>query len=182
MARKDKTNGDHNTFEAGSMMIKFYQNNYHHIKGSWTGEDDGDYTEYEEIKDEWVLKRCHKEEPNYFQTGRFLKRILNDEWFEDLCTDKRFMGKWREQFVDDLMESEWKDVLGEAWMDVDRRETLKGNVVGALKDAGVICGKYDEIAKVMGYKEDYRTFSSYLGRGKKQPFYGWIYEYVNGRK
>ena len=75
MTRKESKKGDHNVFQAGSMMIKFYQNNYHHIKGSWTGEDDGDYTEYEEIKDEWVLKKSHKEEPNYFQTGRFLKRI-----------------------------------------------------------------------------------------------------------
>jgi hypothetical protein len=182
MTRKESKKGDHNVFQAGSMMIKFYQNNYHHIKGAWTGEDESDYTEYEEIKDSWTLRKGRKEEPNYFQTGRFLKRILDEEWFEELRTDKRFTCKWREQFVDNLMESEWKDVIGEAWMDKDRRETLKGYIVGSLKDAGVICGKYDEIAKVMGYEEDYRTFSSYLGRGKKQPFFDWICVYVKGKE
>lgn len=180
MARKDNVKGDHIVFQAGSMMVKFYQNNYPNIRGAWMNDDDEYYTEYEEVK-MTAADRCQREEPNYFQTGRFLKRIVHEEWFEELRTDKRFTEKWRDKLVDDLLESKWKDLLGRTWEDRNRRETLKGHFVGTLIDAGVLSGGYDAIAKTMGYEEDYRSFSHYLGRGKRQPYFDWIVEYVNGQ-
>ena len=83
---KDNVKGDHNVFQAGSMMVKLYQINYPNARGSWVN-DDEDFTEYEEVKVDFNIG---KEEPNYFQTGRFLKRIINDDWFYELRTNKRF--------------------------------------------------------------------------------------------
>ena len=178
--KKDHVRGDHNVFQAGSMQVKFIQNNFPHLRGDWHQfDDDDDFTEFEEIKESFKKR---KEEPNYFQTGRFLKRILNEDWFDELRTHQRYTHKWREAMVDALLESEWKDTVAEAWEDKGKRETLKCYIVGALKDAGVIKGKYDAIAKRMGYEEDYRTYSRYLGRGKQQPYYDWIYDYVNGQE
>ena len=165
-------------FQAGSMQVKFIQNNYPHLRGDWHKfDDDDDFTEFEEIKAS--AKKC-REEPNYFQTGRFLKRILNEEWFDELRTHQRFTHKWREAMVDALMESEHKDLLGEMWEDLNKREKLKGYVIGCLKDAHVIDGSYDGIARCLGYeKTEARTLSRYMSDGKKQPFYDWILNFCD---
>lgn len=81
----------------------------------------------------------------------------------------------------------WSRITGreiaKAWENKDKRESLKGYVVGCLKDAGVISGTYDGIAKQMDYNEDsYRTFSRYLGRGKNQDYFLWIKDYVEKSK
>lgn len=123
------------------------------------------------------------EDLNFFQTGRFLKGVLNDKWFEEVRTHKRYTSKWREAFVDELLESDYGREIAKAWENKDKRESLKGYVVGCLKDAGVISGTYDGIAKQMDYNEDsYRTFSRYLGRGKNQDYFLWIKDYVEKSK
>jgi hypothetical protein len=176
MAKTDRVNGDHNTFQAGSMMVKFYQTNYHHVKGTWTGESDDDYTEFEEIKDDPRNKK--KEEPNYFQTGRFLKRVCYGDWFLLMRTDKRYTENWISKLIDALMLTAWKEQLAEMWEDKDRRELLKGYVIGCLKDAGVIEGSYDAIARSMGYDKKDRKLSRYMSDGKKQGFHDWMVDYV----
>ena len=119
-----------------------------------------------------------KEEPNYFQTGRFLKASIGKDWLRLLQSDVRYTTTWIGLLVDELMASEWKDALAAMWESKPKRELLRGYFLGCLKDAGVLAGKYDVMAKVMGYGDNYRTFSRYLGKGKRQPYFDWIADYV----
>ena len=184
MAKKDNVKGDHNEFHAGSMMVKFVQNNYNKVPGGWAPADgDDDYTEYEEVDAGKTAEPFVKQEPNYFQAGRFLKNVLKDKWFEEVRTHQRYTSKWREAFVDALLDSDYRREIAKAYKDKYKRESLKGYVVGCLKDTGVISGAYDVIARQMGYNEEsYRTFSRYLGRGKNQDYFSWIKDYVEKSK
>lgn len=183
MAKKDTIKGDHNEFHAGSMMVKLVQNNYHKVPGGWAPADEDDYTEYEEVDARKTAQPFVEEEPNYFQAGRFLKGAICEAWFEEVRTHQRYTTKWREEFVNALLESEYGWDIAKAWENKDRRESLKGYVVGCLKDSGVIKETYDGIARLMGYdEENYRTFSRYLGRGKSQPYILWVKEYVEKSK
>ncbi len=174
MAKTDRVNGDHNTFQAGSMMVKFYQTNYHHVKGTWTGENDDDYTEFEEIKDDPRNKK--KEEPNYFQTGRFLKRVCYGDWFVALRTDKMYTEKWLSKLIDALMLTAWKEQIAEMWENKNKRDKLMGYIIGSLNDAEVLKGSYGVISRYMGYEN--RKVSRYMSEGKKQDFHDWIVDYV----
>ena len=183
MAKKDDVKGDHNVFQAGSMMVKFVQNNYNKVPGGWAPADEDDYTEYEEVDARKTAREFTAEEPNFFQAGRFLKGVLNGQWFDEVRTHQRYTRKWREAFVDALLESDYGWDIAKARENKDKRESLKGYVVGCLKDAGVISGAYDVIARLMGYDDNsYRTFSRYLGRGKNQDYYQWIKDYVEKSK
>ena len=64
----------------------------------------------------------------------------------------------------------------------NKRNLLKGYVVGLLKDAGVLEGSYNSIAEEIGITKDYRTFSKYMGDGKTQPYADWVKDYVSGKK
>ena len=178
---KDNVKGDHIVMQAGSMMVKMYQNNFPGQRGDWRRSDinDEDFVDYEEVTS--CMGSTRKEEPNYFQTGRFLKKILKGGWFDDVRTALEYTESWRDRFVDDLLVSQWKDIIAEIWEDKAKRESLTGNIVGALKDAGVIAGSYDSIARAMGYEEGYRRLSRYMSRAKKQPFYNWIIDYMNSK-
>ena len=183
MAKKDNVKGDYNEFHAGSMMVKFVQNNYNKVPGGWASADDDDYTEYEEVDARKTAQEVEDEEPNCYPAGRFLKEVLNGKWFEEVRTHQRYTSKWREAFVDALLDSDYRREIAKAYKDKYKRESLKGYVVGCLKDAGVISGTYDGIARQMDYSEDsYRTFSRYLGRGKNQDYFEWIKDYVEKSK
>lgn len=179
MAKKDNVKGDHNEFHAGSMMVKFVQNNYNKVRGGWAPEEEDDYTEYEEVDARKTAQEVEEQEPNYYQAGRFLTEVLNGIWFEEVRTHQRYTSKWRKAFVDALLASDYGRDIAKAREDKDKREPLKAYVVGCLKDAGVISGTYDGIARVMGYDEEsYRSFSRNLGRGKNQDYFLWIKAYV----
>ena len=183
MAKKDNVKGDYNEFHAGSMMVKFVQNNYNKVPGGWASADDDDYTEYEEVDARKTAQEVEDEEPNCYPAGRFLKEVLKGKWFEEVRTHQRYTSKWREAFVDALLDSDYRRDIAKAYKDKYKRESLKGYVVGCLKDAGVISGTYDGIARQMNYSEDsYRTFSRYLGRGKNQDYFEWIKDYVEKSK
>ena len=183
MAKKDNVKGDHNVFQAGSMMVKFVQNNYNKVPGGWAPTDDEDYTEYEEVDSRKTAQTVVGEEPNFFQAGRFLKDELSGDWFDEVRSHIRYTKKWRNEFVDALLESDYGWDIAKAWEDKNKREPLKGYVIGCMKDSGVIKGAYDQIAKQMGYDDDgYRSFSRNLGRGKRQPYSLWIQEYVEKSK
>ena len=53
-------------------------------------------------------------------------------------------------------------------------------IVGCLKDAGVIKGSYNQIAKLLDLDDEKpaTTLAKYLGMGKKQPYFEWIADYV----
>ena len=76
-------------------------------------------------------------------------------------------------------DSDWKIELGDLWENRNKREMLKGYFIGCLRDAGVLKGSYDFIARCIGYEgKEARTFSRYMSDGKKQGFYEWIKYYV----
>ncbi len=118
---------------------------------------------------------------NYFAPTKNLKVLLTEEWFGMLTTDeKRFTPKWLHGFVDALMASEWRDQIASDWAVADKRLGLKCMIIGVLKDAGVIRGSYNSIAKLLDMDdENPATLAKYMGMGKKQPFAEWITNYVN---
>lgn len=119
-------------------------------------------------------------ELNYFAPSKNLKVLLTEEWFGMLTTDeKRFNAQWVHGFVDALMASEWRDQLASDWAVKDKRLGLKCMVIGMLKDAGVLRGSYNSIAKLLDMEgEKPATLAKYMGMGKKQPFADWIEAYV----
>lgn len=119
---------------------------------------------------------------NYFAPSKNMKVLLGGEWFSVLTTDdKRFDRHWTDGFVEALMHSEWGERIAREWAVADKRLTLKCMIIGVLKDAGVIKGSYNQIAKLLDIDEENpATLAKYLGMGKKQPYAEWIEEYVKG--
>ena len=117
---------------------------------------------------------------NYFAPAKNLKVLLTEEWFGMLTADeKRFTTKWLHGFVDALMASEWRDQIASGWTVADKRLGLKCMIIGLLKDAGVIRGSYNSIAKLLDMdNENPATLAKYMGMGKKQPYAEWIADYV----
>ena len=88
------------------------------------------------------------------------------------------------------MATEWRDEIARDWSirgKNDKRDLIRGYVVGSLKDAGVLKGSYQKIAETIVGSEYYKSVNGdkngkilaiYLGRAKKQSFYDWIKEYV----
>ena len=119
---------------------------------------------------------------NYFAPAKNLKVLLTEERFGMLTADeKRFTTKWLHGFVDALMASEWRDQIASDWAVADKRLGLKCMIIGLLKDAGVIRGSYNSIAKLLDMdNENPATLAKYMGMGKKQPYAEWIADYVKG--
>lgn len=120
---------------------------------------------------------------NYFQPTKRLQLFLNEEWFKELRTEEKYNKEWTDAFVEALMETEWKDGIDQEWAIQGKREKknqVKGWVVGLLSDAGVLKGAYDNIAAKIELSIESRTFSRYMSDGKQQPFAQWVKDYVNG--
>ena len=119
---------------------------------------------------------------NYFAPAKNLKVLLTEEWFGMLTADEKlFTTKWLHGFVDALMASEWRDQIASDWAVADKRLGLKCMIIGLLKDAGVIRGSYNSIAKLLDMdNENPATLAKYMGMGKKQPYAEWIADYVKG--
>ena len=121
------------------------------------------------------------DDPNTFGIMNSLTRLMQQAWFKEFRTDKKYDDAWIEKFVADLLASEHRQELLTIWQDADKRLTLKGNIIGCLKMAGVIKGSDLSIAAAImqGQEKDNKTFASYMGRGRKRPFFDWICEHVN---
>ncbi len=124
------------------------------------------------------------EEPlNLFAPKKNLQELLKGAWFAEVRTDGKYDARWTDAFVETLMQSEYGEGIARQWAvkgGRNKRDQIKGYVVGVLKDAGVLKGSYDSIARKIGITEKPRTFSSYMGDGKKQPYAEWVQEYVAG--
>ena len=123
-------------------------------------------------------------EPNYFAPTNSLKRLLKGSWFAEVCAKDDFGEEWTNAFVDALMQSEFRDQIALEWAKEDKHLLIKAYVVGLLKDAGVLRGSYDKIAEAIvaekiNLTEKPRTFSRYMGKGKKQPYADWVKAYVS---
>ena len=120
---------------------------------------------------------------NYFAPTKNLQELLRQPWFKALRTDARFDQQWTDDFISALMASEFKDGIAQDWAIQGKRRKvtqIKGYIVGLLSDAGVLKGSYDSIAAKIGITGDPRSFSRYMGLGKKQPFAEWVSDYVSG--
>lgn len=120
------------------------------------------------------------EQVNFFAPSKHLKLLLAEEWFSLLTADENcYNTQWTEQFVEALLHSEWGEQIARDWAVKDKRLTLKCTLIGGLKDAGVLRGSYNQIAKLLDMDgENPATLAKYLGMGKKQPYAEWIFGYV----
>ena len=121
------------------------------------------------------------DDANTFGIVNSLTRLMQQDWFKDFRTDTKYDHAWIEKFVSALLASEHQQELLAIWQDADKRLTLKGNIIGCLNKAGIIDGSDLSIAAAImqGQEKDNKTFASYMGRGRKRPFFDWICGYVN---
>lgn len=122
-----------------------------------------------------------KEKLNYFAPKRNLQELLKQSWFAAVRADKKYDAVWTDSFVNALMASEYGEGIARQWSVKGAREKknqLKGYVVGLLKDARVLKGSYDAIARKVALTDEVRTFSKYMSQGKKQPYADWVKEWV----
>lgn len=121
---------------------------------------------------------------NYFAPKKNLQELLKQDWFKEVRTNEKYNEAWTDGFVSNLMATQWKHAIAQDWAVTGAREKkaqIKGYVIGLLKDNGVLKGSYNSIAEKV-VTESSRTFSNYMGQGKKQPYAGWVNSYVNDMK
>lgn len=121
------------------------------------------------------------EELNTFLPTRLLQDFLKGAWFAEMRTAEKYDAAWTDGFIEALMASEYGEDIARDWAVKGAREKknqLKGYVVGLLKDVGVLKGSYDTIAEKVGITDKTRTFSRYMGEGKKQRYADWVKDYV----
>ena len=139
--------------------------------------------ETEPAEEEDIEAEREKEELNLFAPKKNLQDLLREAWFAELRTDEKYDAQWTDGFVEALMASEYGETIARQWAVKgvrNKRNQIKGYVVGLLKDSGVLAGSNDSIARQVGITEKPRTFSSYMGDGKHQPYAEWVKEYVVG--
>ena len=121
-----------------------------------------------------------REETNTFGIVNSLTRLMQQAWFKDSRTDKKYDAAWIEKFVSALLASEHRQELLDIWQVAKKRQNLKSNIIGCLKMAGVIGGSDLGIATALlnGSKKENTNFANYMGRGKKMAFCDWICDYV----
>ena len=138
------------------------------------------------LKPELAQYLTKNEDADTFGIVNSLTRLMQQAWFKEFRTDPKYDHAWIEKFVSDLLASEHQQELLTIWQDADKRLTLKGNIIGCLRMAGVIDGSDLGIATALlnGTVRENKTFASYMGLGKKMichknsNFCSWIYEHV----
>lgn len=122
---------------------------------------------------------------NYFAPRKNFQMMLCEEWFDKVSTDKKMYTRaWRETLVLELMKSEHGDYIARKWSDKTQRLQIKGHVVGALKEAGVLKGSDLAVARAYLGKEEkdlskeVKTFAKYMGDSRHEPYFEWVAEYV----
>ena len=132
------------------------------------------------MKPELAQYLTTKESPNVFGIVNSLTRLMQQDWFKEFRTDPKYGDAWIENFVSELLASDHRQELLTIWQDPDKRPTLKGNIIGCLKMAGVIDGSDLGIATALlnGSDKENKTFAIYMGKGKKMSFCDWTCDYV----
>ena len=120
------------------------------------------------------------EDANTFGIVNSLTRLMQQAWFKEFRTDKKYDAAWIEKFVSDLLASEHQQELLTIWQVAKKRQNLKSYIIGCLRMAGVIDGSDLGIATALlnGTVRENKTFANYMGRGKKMVFCDWICNYV----
>ena len=121
------------------------------------------------------------DDANTFGIVNSLTRLMQQAWFKEFRTDKKYDDVWIEKFVSDLLASEHQQELLEIWQVAKKRQKLKSYIIGCLKIAGVIEGSNLGIATAFlnGSIKENTNFANFMGRGKKMSFCDWICDYVN---
>lgn len=195
MSKEDK-NTKQNVINQLAFILNYQPNieHQHNYMGNPAGKDESatEDAEFEEVKQE--APSCHEEQQkppeeqqtplNYYAPTKNLQVLLKQEWFKKHRTKEEYDEVWTDNFVNSLMSSEWKDGIARDWSAGGKRRKvnqIKGFVIGLLADNGVLKGSYDSIAKTVGIDKGSRTFSRYMGMGKKQPYAEWVQQYVSGK-
>ena len=120
------------------------------------------------------------EDANTFGIVNSLTRLMQQAWFKEFRTDKKYDAAWIEKFVSDLLASEYQQELLTIWQVAKKRQNLKSYIIGCLNKAGVIKGSNLGIATALlnGSIKENTNFANYMGRGKKMVFCDWICNYV----
>ena len=107
-----------------------------------------------------------------------LLKMFEEPWFKEFRSDKKYSLKWIEQFLNDLMRSEWRDEIADEWK--NKSLFIKGCIIGCMKEAGIINGSDLSIASEIVKSEDFddKSFAVYIGRGKKKVYCEWVCNYV----
>jgi hypothetical protein len=134
------------------------------------------------LKPELAKYLTKNEDANTFGIVNSLTRLMQQAWFKEFRTDKKYDAVWIEKFLGDLMKSEWGHVILLEWENARRRPKLKCKIIGAMKDAGILKSDYQTIAEKidMGNELPAETHANYMGYGKAQPYFEWICDNVKG--
>ena len=111
---------------------------------------------------------------------RMLEKLLSASVFTD---KKKYDSEWIAQFVGSLM-AEHGHLLAREWK--VRPDVVRGQVAGALREAGVLKGSMLSIAReyygVAGNTKDAKTFATYMGRQKDAPYLDFAMKYVKQKE
>ncbi len=119
---------------------------------------------------------------NYFAPERILTDTCQSKVFKDIRADKRFDNDWFQQFVTDLMASEYRNDIAKQWSLPKQCLIIKGNVLGILLNAGVFKGSRLNMARLYYAAEknsaEVKTLAKYMNDLKHCPYVEWVEEYV----
>ena len=115
------------------------------------------------------------EELNYEGIITAMTRTYFPKCEDALC--EGYNMDWLVNYITDLMNSNFKDEIARDWAIVNKRNTLKGIIIGALKEAKVFKGNNSSIAKLLN-SEDYKTLAKYIGKAKSHVIGEWTMDYV----
>lgn len=129
-----------------------------------------------------------------------LKLFLRQDWFDKFCTDKKlFTTKWRDDFVNALLDSDCGETIIADYTNEthDKKQIVKGVIVGCLKVAGVFTESDLSLARTILYpagtpqpiskeeeserKTKTSTLANYIGQSKKrkhEKLYYWVLDWV----
>lgn len=134
------------------------------------------------------LQRKDRPDLNYFAPKRILQDLLAMEWFDKVSTDKkRYTVEWRNQLIEDLMKSEYRDKIAEVWSKKDMRLQVKGRIMGALSAAGALKKSALAIARIYygtgaNNTKEVKTLAKYMGDSRKEYYTDWIVDYVKSQQ
>ena len=129
---------------------------------------------------EQIVPTDEPEEKNTYAPMKNLEMLLMGDWFKDWRSDDKYNEKWISGFVEALGQSEWIDGIADEWSEKKKRIILRCQIVGVLKDAGVLRGSYTKLAKTIGFENiKPESAAKYMGMGKQLDCEEWIKTYVN---
>ena len=114
----------------------------------------------------------------YFSIYINLLKMFEKPWFKEYRSDKKYNLQWIDQFLNDLLRSEWRNEIADEWK--NKPLFVKGCIIGCMKEAGIISSSDLSIASEIVKDEDFddKSFAVYIGRGKKKTYCEWFCNYV----